>query len=285
MKILSILSFMFLIHFSYAQKFYAGADGALMIPIIPQHPHGNYTPYAFPTTSTNSANSLTGSYTSGFSVGGFLGYQLNENISFEAGMHYLSGNEYSSKDTYTDLNQNDKFEYKTKLAQINFYPAIKFSLPYKPCKLYMRTGFLFGITSITEEENETRIGSQNLTTEYANINTGYSWGFFHSIGIEKNLKHHLKIFAEWTLRYQAYLSDKGNVTKDVYNGVDQLGFLNSSQRNFVYVDSYAKVNSSDPNQPSKILGYKQAFDSMGLQVGIIYVFGKANTSVMTRDTK
>jgi len=295
MKKLFFIPFLFLFQLSFAQKFYVGLDGAYMIPVVPDVVGVIYNNQSTNISSSGGSSSVSlrnydavkGSYTSGISTGGFLGYYLNENISFEAGISYLFANEvsYSSNHSYISIssfgsttNITDNIDYKVKLKLINVYPAVKFSLPNKFVTTFIRTGFLYGISSMTQDITEIQTGSTNQTNDDSRLTTLNSYGIFNSIGIEKKFAEHFKIFAEWTFRYQTFSPIKDSYTKSNINGVDQLPTMTVSQKETEYVDSYSTSSSSsgptvDPNQPRKSIAYKQTFNSMGLQVGIIYEFG------------
>ena len=302
MKKLFLISFLFLFQLSFAQKFYVGIDAAYLMPFVPDVigvNSENQSIFITPSsggityTSSSSYNAVKGSYNSGNSVGGFIGYRLNENISIETGMNYLYSNEYvystSSSNTqisnYTTppqvSNTMGVYNYKTKSNMLNIYPALKFSIPNKSFTTYLRTGFIYSITSIINDRNSV---SGNQTIEQSRNKYGNSYGLFASIGIEKKLDNHLKLFAEWTLRYQTFSPTKERYTKDIENGVDKLPGMNVSQIEREYVDSYSSNSngsslSTDPNQPSKVISSKQSFNSMGLQVGIIYEFGFNKTAI------
>ncbi len=296
MKKLFLISFLFLFQLSFAQKFYVGVDAAYLMPFVPDVigvNSENQSIFITPSsggityTSSSSYNAVKGSYNSGNSVGGFIGYRLNENISIETGMNYLYSNEYvySTSSSNTQIssftappqitNSMGVYDYKTKSNMLNIYPALKFSIPNKSFTTYLRTGFIYSITSIINDRNSV---SGNQTIEQSRNKYGNSYGLFASLGIEKKLDNHLKIFAEWTLRYQTFSPIKERYTKDIENGVDKLPSMNVSQIEREYVDSYSSTYngtgpSTDPNQPTKVFASKQTFGSMGLQVGIIYEFG------------
>jgi len=286
MKKLLILPLLFLSFLSFAQKFYVGVDGAWMLPVVPEAITENYNSQSGPTTNTSTNEAVKGSFTSGFSTGGFLGYVLNENISFEAGMNYLFANQYSGSQNYVSTNSSDNYSNKLKLNLINFYPAIKFSVPNETITPYIRTGILYGITSLSNDETQTHLGSsQPQTIEQTYMLTGNSWGLFTSIGIEKNLNARFKFFAEWTFRFQSFSPKKETLTRHLTNGADDLSSMPLSQTETDFVDSYTNSGTSDPTKPQQALGFARTFNSMGLQAGIIYVIGGNNFATKKLDPK
>jgi len=45
--------------------------------------------------------------------------------------------------------------------------------------------------------------------------------------------------------------------------------LNTSSKEVIYVDALDTNTTQDPNQPKKVLAWKQSFDSFGFNFGIL----------------
>jgi hypothetical protein len=238
--------------------------------------------------STTSASGTSTEYTShpvslgkGINAGLYAGYMFGKNVGAEIGFSYLMG----SKNTFTDENTNsvlsssDKNVDEWKAKMIRIVPTIRIMGGEEKIHPYMKTGLIVGIgtklTNTYTSESSDPSGSHS-SEEIWDYTGGIALGFHGALGINYMISDKLGIFAEVAGNYQTWSPKKGTMTKSVYDGQDQMPYLDTRDKELEFVDSYTQDSSVPPdvNRPDKSTKFYLPFSSFGINVGLHLSFPK-----------
>lgn len=86
------------------------------------------------------------------------------------------------------------------------------------------------------------------------------------------------LFAECAANCQNWAPTKGELTKSMQNGVDQLPNMDKVDKEVEFVNSYTEGSNTvnNPNEPTTELKFFMPFSSIGLNIGIVMRFGKTS---------
>src|SRR5262245_61118042 len=198
-----------------------------------------------------------GNYGQGLNFSITAGLMFSKNNGMEFGISYLIG---SQKELITSRFETDTSAGTTtetegtitldKIKMIRINPSFKMTFG-DAARPYLRMGFILGLgTSYTrfEESVATTTGSINDTvasevaTEYSG---GKAFGFNRDLGCDIDLSDNLIFFEELSFSSVSWAATKSEITRYIYDGVDQLPSLDPASLKTQYVDDYAQTSPAN----------------------------------------
>ncbi len=200
----------------------------------------------------------------GLNVGGAFGYMFNKNIGAELGISYLLGGKSKAKDKY--LGGKTDYTLSAKMLRIN--PSIVIASGLDGINPYAKFGLIVGSGSVMYEVNDNDGGDIEIIK--IKWNGGLAFGLNAGVGALFNLSDKMAFFGEINMVNMSYAPTKGKVTEATYNGVDELPYMTTREKEAEFVDSYTYSSSNPPadSQPSKALKRKLPFGSFGINFGL-----------------
>lgn len=204
------------------------------------------------------------SFGKGINIGGAFGYMFNENIGLEMGISYLFGGKTVSKDIYN----NGTTDYTISSNMLRFNPSLVIAAGFKNINPYAKFGFLIGTGSIIYDYNDNDNG--DVYFEKTKYSEGLAFGLTSGVGILFGINDKLSFFGEINMTNLSYAPNRGEIIESSNNGVDQLPFMTTKEKQTDFVDSYTteQGNPSPDSQPNKQLIEKYPFSSIGLNIGL-----------------
>jgi opacity protein-like surface antigen len=224
-----------------------------------------------------SSNSATGSFKmeyeqvdvsfgKGINLGGSLGYMFNKNIGAELGLSYLIGGKSKASDSYASGSSNEAI---LSAKMFRFNPSLLISSGLDKINPYAKMGIVIGSGTITYEYNEIDIVNQDIYDEKWEYNGGVAIGLSSAIGVMFSLSDNISFFSEVNMINLSYAPQKGELVEANFNGVSELPFLTTSEKEIEFVKNYTSIDGTgSSSQPDKQLSQKMPFGSVGLNFGI-----------------
>jgi len=218
-------------------------------------------------TSTNYTG-VYGSYGSGLRLEGGYIRPLNAHLSIELDAAYLFGKSINA--SYASQNNSQHQSSSSHFYEIS--PLLRVNLGESKFKPYAALGPVFGFGNLTSDYATNNGGTANGSEVQRKYSGSLAIGAKSAVGAE--LTQGLFIFyAQITMIAMSYAPGKSEYTKYMLNGVDQLAMMTISQKQSVYKSSFASTtNSPHPNQPTEALKFYVSFNSLSLNVGVMFKF-------------
>lgn len=222
-----------------------------------------------------------GNYGQGLNFGISLGYMFTKNTGMELGVSYLIGSKkefiISSIDTDTSsgtTTENDGTITLDKIKMIRVNPSFKvaFGDQVRP---FLRMGLILGFgTSYTriDESIVTTTGSINDTNSIeksTEFSGGTAFGFNSAFGVDIDLTDNLTFTSELSFSSVSWAASRSEITRYIYNGVDQLPSANPASLKTNYVNEYTQ---SSPDSHTALKTYLP-FGCFAINAGVVYRFG------------
>lgn len=100
------------------------------------------------------------------------------------------------------------------------------------------------------------------------MNGGLAIGLNASIGVLYHISDNIGIFGEISMINMSYAPTKGEVTEFIVEGDDHLEDLNTSEREFEYVEVYEDDPTPPSSKPTQDIKQKYPFGSVGPNFGV-----------------
>lgn len=264
-------------------KFYVNVNGGYSIPFLAQ-PYGQSFDWDYQPINTKiQGETYYSKLGSGWNIGAFAGYTLNNYISLELGYMYQQSPE-GNRDRFNNIENGITTSLRTSTLQSKVHhimPTLRLYKTYESGQTFLRIAPIFGISRLYQQSVVQNFNPQTQierTTESSvEFSGGLAYGIFLSVGYEHNLGDKFGLSIELFTNMQRYTPSKGTFTQYTEDGVDILPNMTVSQRETELVkklpDNYSL--DSNPNEPSKWLITDQSsytFSSVGLKLGLSYRF-------------
>ena len=237
--------------------------------------------------NTDTVSIVAGSYGKGLPLAVTAGYQFNEHIAAELELEYFFGAGYQFRSTYADSNSYSNYYVTTdnKISDISmfrFNPAFKISTG-NHVKIYMRLGVLISVAAKYASEYTFTDNSYGFLTGISSYTTqdisekyshGTALGFNGAAGAEYKICNHVQLFGEARFTSLSWAPAHSEVTKNIINGTDEIPLSTTSQLQTDFVNDYTVTFPLDPSSPSKQFKHFVPFNSLGIKLGVVYLFGK-----------
>jgi hypothetical protein len=157
-------------------------------------------------------------------------------------------------------------------------PGLRFFNQFGENEIFFRMAPVIGIASLYQDMMYRDLATTSRVTEISTtLNGGLSFGMFLSGGYTKFVAKNLGISLELFSNLQNYVPRKGEITRYVVNGTDELSGLKKSQREFMISNeaTYSSDNTPNDNWPRKIAkdaNLSYLLSGVGLQIGLHYKF-------------
>jgi len=231
-----------------------------------------------PTTNTSTDKGVYGSWGQGFDVDGWFEDMLCECFGIGAELSYGHGRKfkYQDNDTYTypSYTQTSVENYTGGLNTFSLTPYMKVQCcEYFGIMPYGRIGLDINLMNSMKQvydRTETSPSGTDVYKEEAKLKGKLNLGLDAAAGFRYGLGGGLNLYGELDYRTSSFMEDKWTLTKYSVNGVDQLGSLNTSQKETEFSKSYSSSASTSTGSPSQALADKYPSSYFGLRVGIAY---------------
>jgi hypothetical protein len=204
----------------------------------------------------------------GVSVGGSFGYMLNKYMGAELGITCLLGAKTTetSHMTYSGSTSVNVSTESLSANMLQLKPAVVLTAGMDKINPYIKFGVIVNSGTITHSSDYT--GTSDYTYQEQKLNGGIGIGFSASLGAMYKLNNQFALFAELQTNNLSYAPTKGEITKDIYNGVDQLPSMSISSIKTDYVDHYTLSNGYNNSEHGKALKTKYPFGNVALNIGL-----------------
>jgi outer membrane protein W len=246
--LIAFTALLVLTHQSNSQIFYVKAGVG--------YGFGTATQLLSSTVDSGNTEGHYGSYGEGILPALGFGYMFNSNVAVELDGTYLIGKKFEhthSEGTVTETH-NQWGE------GILLSPALVIQAPLKSVTPYARFGGVLGFVKVKEEETESGTGARTGTDiheETGKIASGFNGAF----GMKFKAGKSLNIFAEVFAQSMTYAPEKRENT-ETFSG----GTLDPT---ITYEEEFSNNTANTRLTP------RHPFSNFGLNVGVIFTFGKA----------
>src|SRR5688500_3267398 len=225
--------------------------------------------------TTNSTENVRGSFGAGINASAAFTYTLSENIGIELGISYLSGKEYSTSASYTDL-QFDQLvalyrEHETSKSRgILFTPALKFITQQRIFTPYFLVGPVFGKINFRRELERYREEGGAVSTEFrtTKFTGGVSIGLRGAVGVTVIVTKKVSLFSEIGFTGMNYYPKESEITRYVIDGENKIDNLTVNVRKTLFVDKVeSDSQNTDDNTPNRSVRVPVAMSSMSANIG------------------
>lgn len=274
---------------SQAQNFYVGLYGGYAFPFISQRAGSNsaeterdYSMGTSATTGSYKLESVYANFGSGMNAGLKAGFVWKSGIGFELGYAQFFTPEckytYDDKYYFDDVLQHSgygEYIYHTKLSTLS--TGVVYTMPTSKFAPYVRAGLLVGFSKMSIDLNSSYYNVNSSSNKYE-MSIDYTGkpgiGGYASIGLKYKIAPALSMYAEVNMNAITFTPQKGEVTKYMQNGVDLLPQRTTSEKEVEFVDEISETYPYTPNdnEPNQSLKQRYSFSSMGINVGLVYVF-------------
>jgi hypothetical protein len=194
-------------------------------------------------------------------------------------MGFLIGSKITATEKDTKTNGSFTSTNNASGSMMRFTPALRFSVGKDKLKPYMRVGLVIGVGGKIKYDNtstdvNTSSGKTTIDIEEGNYSGGVSLGFAAGVGVNYMVSDKLGIFAEMGIITQSWAPSKAVITKSTSDGIDNLPFMTTSQKETNFESSYTNNGTSSSGVPSTALKVNTPFSSFGINVGVHLAFGK-----------
>lgn len=188
-------------------------------------------------TTTATYGTLGGGVNTGLNVG----YMFTEHFGAELGVNYFIGSEVTTTDLTTPAGVTTA---KSKSSQLRLAPALVLTTG-GDLALYGKAGLVLpaGGSTVTQVVDNNSFPGVTFEQEYESTGA-FSLGFMGAIGVDYTLSDKLSIFGELNGVNLRIKSNTRSTTKSSANGTDNLGDMDTYDKEIVYVD---ELNSNSNN--------------------------------------
>lgn len=241
--------------------------------------------YAFPSskdvigsktvTTTNgdlTQTNIYGTFGTGFNATLKAGFKQTQNFGVEFGTNYLYGLKKTLQD---DAGPNSSTLVQSQTSQLRVMPGVVLETSNAALTIYTRLGAvvpLMGKTFTTSENSVTTGQSTNVTIIKSETTGALSMGYYGAGGVSLKIKDKLKVFAEVELVTLKVKQKSSVITEYTVNGTDQLGSLNTIDKETEYKDSYNSADNTDPDRPKTVRTSKVNFNGASINIGVRFNF-------------
>lgn len=219
---------------------------------------------------------VKGSYGKGVNMNLSFGYMLNKNIGLELAGNYLMGSTY----TFTNVDVN-AFNSTTQTDEVNaksfrLIPGIRLVYGEGKMKYYSRIALAIGIMNkLCDNFNRTNTNPSgtDITVSSFEYSGGTYFGFSGAFGLTYNFTDHIALYGELGRNFISWAPTNGAYTSFTINGADQLGNMETQDKNFEYVDKIDQSMNQNSFESRKQLKTYSPMNSLGLTFGLHFSFG------------
>jgi outer membrane protein W len=205
---------------------------------------------------TNTVTGHYGSYGEGILPALGFGYMFNSNVAVELDGTYLIGSKHEHTNTVGSIT-----ETHTQWGEgFILSPSLVIQAPLKGVTPYARFGGTLGFVKVKEEETQSGTGAETGTDiheETGNIASGFNGAF----GMKFKAGKSLGIFVEVFTQSMTYAPEKRENT-ETFSG-------ETLDPTITYEEEFSQNTSNTALTP------RHPFSNFGLNLGIIFTFGKA----------
>jgi hypothetical protein len=247
-----------LFEFNYAQRMQAKFQLGYGVPLV-------NTPQ-WTLLSNNSYTVQSFSFGSGLRAEAGVVRQLKKNLSIQLDAAYLSGKKNS-------LHQVSGTSFSNAVYYSKFYdvsPLIRFTMEESKIKPYIAVGPIFGFGKFYRDLESGTSGSTNVVTSSREYKGSYAFGTKSELGVQLQ-RGKINYYAQLTVITMRYSPTSSELTSYVVYSSNQLSSLTTAQKQTVYVNSVPSTTTTpNPSQPSQSLKSSYVFDSVSLNVGMMF---------------
>lgn len=215
-------------------------------------------------TNTN----IYGTFGNGLNLTLRGGFKYSQNFGVDLGVNYLMGFQSRIGEVESAVSEGNT---ETKHSLLRVMPGVVFAIDNAALTLYSRTGLVFPLFSngVTDQS----LTSSGITTFQKTESTGaFSVGYFGAVGVSVKIAESLKVFAEVEGINLRIKQNTAVLTEYTIDGSDQLGNLNTQDKEVEFVDEVTSADNTNVNEPRRVLAQMQNYSSLGFNIGIRFNF-------------
>jgi hypothetical protein len=270
---------------SFAQGIYFKIGGGYGLPIatsiIGQQQTRNQDQTGNNNTNIETTKNTSASFIAGANGNIGVGFMFSKYLGAEITAQYVAGKTYKIYDVYNYKSDNltgsqwDKSSISCKAIYINpsFIITPGSKLPYG------RFGFILGAPKIKEESSHYYdLDGTSTSSTKGELKNNLSVGFQGALGMKWTLGNKIDLFTEVSVISMTVYTKEYTLTESISNGTDNLAAMQTYYKKTVYKKEITVDNSAstDINKPRQAIRESNAFSSISLQVGIVYLLQKRN---------
>lgn len=234
-----------------------------------------YNSYDNSISNSHFTENVRGSYGRGMNFNVYGGYMVNDVISLELAANYLVGSKYTFTNEDINTNVSSKTIYDVNATSFRLIPTIRLSYGENKVRYYSRVALAFGLVNkLTEVSNRTftNPGGTNVSYEQFEYTGGIYIGFTGAFGLTYQLSDNIALYSELTRYFISWGATNGQYTEVTVNGVDELGNMTTSEKEFEFVDRVDQSMNQNPGEPTKFLKSYTPLNSLTLNFGLHFTF-------------
>jgi hypothetical protein len=209
------------------------------------------------------------SYAEGIQLKLSYGHMFSDAFGVELGISQIFGKEHKSNYTLS-------FYEHTSSGKANltvFNPSLVYSFTNKKLSPYAKFGLCGSVATLrTSTTNEWSSWSSETSESEYETTGKLNLGITSALGASLQLSKHFALLGEISFMSSTFNPKKSTITKDTYDGVDQLPDMTTRQKEVIYVNevTYHNDQDIDDNKPSEELSYKLPMSNLTFSFGLKY---------------
>lgn len=198
------------------------------------------------TTSGTTESNIVGSLGGGINTGLNVGYMLSENFGVDLGFNYFLGSQVTTTDVTTPTGN---ITLKSKTSQVRIAPSLVVSTS-GDVRVYGKAGLVLPVSGKTISEYRDNTTASSVVERDAETKGAISLGFQGAIGVDYGISDKLSIFGELSGVSLRIKSATMSMTKYTVNGADQMGSLNTYDKETTFVEELTPSSNNSNYNPS-----------------------------------
>lgn len=229
---------------------------------------------------------VKGSYATGATASGTIGYMFSENMGVEINASYLHGKEYTTSKTSQDIIDDEiirgsKGRTTSEAMIMLASPSFILTTGENTLKPYLSAGVVFGfikVNSTYRYYSTYDVGNQSEERD-EKYTGGLSLGLRGALGLDIKLSQRFHVFSEVAFTSLSFYPEEKEITKYIINGEDKLPTLTETGIRTVYVKGYtrdtrdAMEDNYDPSdKPAKATRFSFGMSNIMASAGLKFSF-------------
>lgn len=271
LKGLILIGFSLVFHSAFAQRAYLQINGGYALAANRSNLYQLGMVNSVWNNNRLTEEQLNLSFGQGLNFGLNFGYRLNSYLHADLDFSYLLGASFTANSS-NDLSMVER-ETAMSARMLQLSPSVVFSPATGPVRLFARLGLVFGNASLDVISHNKFSGGSEIEQELL-LDGGWAIGMMAGLGLSHKINERFSIVGELRSINMSYAPTRGEVTKYVVDGQDEIATLTTEAREVEFVDSYSVNRNSPPSsdEPSKAFKIRMPFSSLGLNIGLRYNF-------------
>jgi hypothetical protein len=272
----------------FSQSFTIALTGGYCLPIASSFNSKSAIEFqnaGFPSFYTAQQNLAYTSYGQGGNIALSFDWFSKKNIGCGLKLNAMISSPYSYTAAVTYLNSNSaNYSFTDKPFSFQFIPHISFKHDFKVVDPILEMGMLIGITNV-KEDYQANYTSGDVVNSTINNHGNVLLGFYSSLGLAFKVSKTVRIMLTVNCSAGSYSPSQWDRTSFTVNGMDQMSYLSTSQKQGTFVKQLDLTAPQSSNQPHQQLKYSVPFSNVGINAGFSFLLGKKKDRVKDKEVK